>query len=230
MEQLKQLMQAVLSGDQNAMQQFQQLVQDPQQGPQVVQAIQAMAQQGDPDAQQFVQMLQGGQGQPMSAKLGGKLRTVASLNNICPEGYELKIFKAGGTLCKKCMKAQDGTKVTKKPTKPISAADEYKASKKTTPVKKQTKKHYSDEAWNTYSADETGPANRKPDLKGDAARYAQKEKAMDAYDKERKLGMYAPKKKALGGLITPEAVEAFKMKCGGKTKMSKKKTLVGKKK
>jgi hypothetical protein len=44
-----------------------------------------MAQQGDPDAQQLVQMLQGGQEgggapaggeQPMAAKLGGKLRTV----------------------------------------------------------------------------------------------------------------------------------------------------------
>ena len=101
MEKLKQLMQAILAGDQNAIAQFQKIVQDPRQGKQVVQAIQSMAEEGDQDAMQFLQMLQGEQKQTMSAKLGGKLRTVATLNKICPEGYELKIFKAGGTICKK---------------------------------------------------------------------------------------------------------------------------------
>jgi hypothetical protein len=37
MDQLKQLIAAVIAGDQNAMQQFQQLIQDPQQGEQVIQ-------------------------------------------------------------------------------------------------------------------------------------------------------------------------------------------------
>jgi hypothetical protein len=139
MDQLQQLIQAVVSGDQQAMQQFQQLIQDPQQGPQVIQAIQQMAQQGDPGAQQLMQMLGGGQegggeqqappqeGAPMAARLGGKLRTVKVLNNVCPDGYELKSFRAGGTLCKKCMKkAEDGTKIEKKP---ANAAEEFKQAK-----------------------------------------------------------------------------------------------------
>jgi hypothetical protein len=98
-----------------------------------------MAQQGDQDAQQLVQMLQGEQGgqQPMSAKLGGKLRTVQILNNRCPEGFELKLFRAGGTLCKKCMKkAEDGAKIDKKD-KPLNAAEEFKM--KRTKTKKEAK-------------------------------------------------------------------------------------------
>ncbi|KAA6355858.1 MAG: hypothetical protein EZS28_048615, partial [Streblomastix strix] len=136
MDQIQQLIQAVVGGDQAAMQQFQQLLQDPQQGPQVIKALQTLAQQGDQGAQQLLQMLQqggGGQqapaggGQPMAAKLGGKLRTVKALNNICPEGFELKSFKAGGTLCKKCMKkAEDGAKIDKKPS---SVAEEFKQAK-----------------------------------------------------------------------------------------------------
>jgi hypothetical protein len=105
-----------------------------------------LAQQGDQGAQQLIQMLQGGQGggqapqgggqpQPMAARLGGKLRTVKALNNVCPEGYELKSFKAGGTMCKKCMKkAEDGAKIDKK-NKPASVAEEFKQAK----GKKETK-------------------------------------------------------------------------------------------
>jgi hypothetical protein len=138
MDELQQLIAAVVSGDPDAMQQFQQLIQDPQQGPQIVQQVQQLAQQGDPGAQQLVQMLQSGQGQqqPMSAKLGGKLRTVKALNNICPEGYELKLYRAGGTICKKCMKkAEDGTKLEEKPAK--NAAEEFKQNKAKT--KKEVK-------------------------------------------------------------------------------------------
>jgi hypothetical protein len=87
-------------------------------------------------------MLQGGQEggeapaeQPMAAKLGGKLRTVKLLNNQCPDGYELKLFKAGGTMCKKCMKkAEDGAKIEKKD-KPVSVAEEFKKDRN----KKETK-------------------------------------------------------------------------------------------
>lgn len=138
MEQLKQLIQAILSGDQAAMQQFQQLVSDPQQGPQVIKAVQILAEQGDPDARQLIEMMQ--QQAPMSAKLGAKLRTVRMLNNICPEGYELKSFKVGGKVCKRCMKSmQKGDETEKKPTKKESPADEYKNSK---PTEHNAEKHY----------------------------------------------------------------------------------------
>lgn len=211
MEQLKQLMQAVLAGDQQATQQFQQLIQDPQQGPQVVQAIQQMAQQGDTEAQQFVQMLS--QGQPMSAKLGGKLRTVATLNNICPEGYELKVFKAGGTICKRCMKkAENGAKVEKKK---MSAAEEYKASKS-----KLTDKELSSDA--DYSdLPHKGVTHTKASVN---ATKAKQNKEQAAINKNK------ASKKELGGLITKEVADAFVLKCGGSTKSFKeKKALVGKK-
>jgi hypothetical protein len=114
-----------------------------------------LAQQGDQGAQQLIQMLQGGGGgegggqpqggqpqpqggQPMAARLGGKLRTVKTLYDVCPDGYELKSFKAGGTMCKKCMKkAEDGAKLEKE--KPKSVAEEFKQArgknKKETPKK-----------------------------------------------------------------------------------------------
>lgn len=131
MEQIKQLISAIVQGDQQAMQQFQQVMQDPQQGPQIAQAIQAMAQQGDPEAQQFLQMMQqaqqGGGGQPIAARLGAKLQAVKRLYNSCPEGFELKSFRIGGQICKKCMaKKNDGGEVKKKP---MSPAEEYKADK-----------------------------------------------------------------------------------------------------
>lgn len=130
MDELEQLIQGVVSGDPGATQKLQQIIQDPQQGPQVIQAIQQRAQQGDQNANQLLQMLQGGEqggAQPMAARLGGKLRTVKALNDICPDGYELKSYKSGGTLCKKCMKkAEDGTKIEKKP---ANAIEEFKQAK-----------------------------------------------------------------------------------------------------
>ncbi|GMO69620.1 MAG: hypothetical protein Nk1A_8820 [Endomicrobiia bacterium] len=126
-EQLRQLMQAVLAGDQNAIQQFQQILQDPQQGEQVIQVIQSLAQQGDPDAQQFIQLLS--QQQTQSAKLGAKLRTIKTLRGLCPEGFELQTFKIGGKICKKCMKKEHGGEVVETKNKKLSPADEFKKTK-----------------------------------------------------------------------------------------------------
>lgn len=63
---------------------------------------------------EFKQVLQ--QGEPQMAKDGTKLNYLKQLRGQCPEGTELKYFKEGGTICSKCVKAQNGIK-TKKPQK-----------------------------------------------------------------------------------------------------------------
>lgn len=45
------------------------------------------------------------------AKLGTKLQYFKRLHNKCPEGYEMKVFKAGGQLCKRCEKIREGNKI-----------------------------------------------------------------------------------------------------------------------
>ena len=42
------------------------------------------------------------------AKLGAKLNYIKKLNNKCPEGYEVEMFKAGGKPCMRCKKMQEG--------------------------------------------------------------------------------------------------------------------------
>jgi len=50
------------------------------------------------------------------AKKGAKLAYIKKLRGICPEGYEMQYYKAGGQLCKKCMKkAQEGGSVNGDP-------------------------------------------------------------------------------------------------------------------
>ena len=70
-------------------------------------AIQQLGEQGLKQAyQEFMQLIQ--QQQVQAAKFGAKLNYIKSLRGQCPEGYEMKYFKSGGTLCKKCMKKQQG--------------------------------------------------------------------------------------------------------------------------
>lgn len=146
------------------------------------------------------------QEQPMSAKLGAKLKRVMELNGVCPEGYEMKVFKMGGKVCKKCMEAQKGAKLPNKQT----PADEFKNSKK--PAKK------SQADWDTYDGDETGPSNYKPNKKDDDKRWNEKKKAMSAKK--------PIKKNYLGGIIinentAKEFVDRFN--CGGSMKPKKEK-------
>lgn len=96
-QQIVSLIQAAMSGDQQATQQIQQIVQ--------------AAQQGDQRAIQLAQMIQAiyqqmqGQ-QTQAAKFGAKLNHIKKLRGQCPDGYDLQYFKAGGQLCKKCIKKQ----------------------------------------------------------------------------------------------------------------------------
>lgn len=99
-QQIMQLVQAAMSGDQQAKQQIKQIMQDAQQGDkqaeQIAQMIQAVAQQ----------MQEGGQapGAAVQARNGAKLEYIKYLRGQCPPGYEMRYFKAGGRICKKCLK------------------------------------------------------------------------------------------------------------------------------
>lgn len=102
-QQIVQLVQAAMQGDQQAAQQIQQIMQ--------------AAQQGDPQATQIAQMIQAvaqqmQQSQVRAAKFGAKLNYIRQLRGECPEGYEMKYYKSGGKMCKKCIKkAQPGAEL-----------------------------------------------------------------------------------------------------------------------
>lgn len=108
-QQIQQLVAAAMQGDQKAQQQIQQIGQAAQQGDQ--QAAQIMQ-----VIQQVAQQMQGGDQaqQPAMAKQGTKLEYIKSLKGECPEGYEMKYMKAGGSVCpvcqKKAKKAKKGEK------------------------------------------------------------------------------------------------------------------------
>lgn len=124
-QQVVQLVQAAMQGDQKAQQQIQQIMQAAQQGDQqaaqIAQLIQAVAQQMQQQSQEQ---------QVRAAKFGAKLNYIKQLRGDCPEGYETAYYKAGGRLCKKCMKkAQEGDQLT-------SVSDQFKASRNKLPMDK----------------------------------------------------------------------------------------------
>ena len=96
-QQIVQLVQAAMQGDQKAQQQIQQIQQAAQQGNQ--QAVQLMQM-----IQQIAQQLQ--QQQAQVARLGAKLQYINQLRGKCPEGYEMQYFKNGGKTCSKCVAKQ----------------------------------------------------------------------------------------------------------------------------
>ena len=106
-EQIVQLVQNAMQGDQEATQKIQQIMQAAQQGDQ--QAVQ-LAQM----IQQVAQQMQ----QVQSAKFGAKLNYVKQLKGKCPIGYEMRYYKVGGKLCSECIKEE---KESKKPLNPIDA-------------------------------------------------------------------------------------------------------------
>lgn len=107
-QQLVQLVQGYIQGDQQSTQQIQQIMQ--------------AAQSGDQQAIQIAQALQSiMEKMKQFAKFGAKLNYVKYLRGICPDGYEMKTFKKGGALCKKCMKkASEGIQLDSPKSDPIS--------------------------------------------------------------------------------------------------------------
>lgn len=110
--QIVQLVQAAMAGDQKATQYIQQVMQ--------------AAQQGDQQAVQLAQMIQAvaqqmQQQQVQAAKFGAKLNYLRQLKGKCPEGYEMEYYKDGGRLCKRCTQVkQDGGEM-EAPKNPIDA-------------------------------------------------------------------------------------------------------------
>jgi hypothetical protein len=45
---------------------------------------------------------------------GTKLDYIKELKGVCPEGYEMQYFAAGGNLCHRCMKKVEEAKCGKK--------------------------------------------------------------------------------------------------------------------
>lgn len=84
---------------------------------QVVQEIATRAQQGDSKATKAVQFIQqvveASKAQAQKAAHGAKLNYIKNLQGICPEGYEIYFFKAGGQMCRGMKKKECGGKVKK---------------------------------------------------------------------------------------------------------------------
>ena len=112
--QVKQLVQAVAAGDQQAAEQVKQIM--------------AAAEQGDQQALQIAQMIQAEIEAIKSAKRGAKLNYIKSLRGDCPDGEEVVYFKKGGMLCKECQKKHE--KVVAAKGKKMNAIDEFKNRKK----------------------------------------------------------------------------------------------------
>lgn len=74
---------------------------------------------------EFMQMMQ--QQQVRAAKFGAKIDYIRSLRGQCPEGYELQYYKAGGQLCKKCMKKKAMQEGGDFPQNPV---DQFKCGRK----------------------------------------------------------------------------------------------------
>lgn len=117
--QLQKIIQAADQGNEQAVQYIQQVVSE---DPNVIQPLTQIAQQMG--ANNVVAMLQN---LTQSAKFGAKLNYIKRLNGICPEGYEMQLFKAGGRVCKKCMKK---AKMEQGGTAPQSVVDAYKCGRK----------------------------------------------------------------------------------------------------
>lgn len=73
---------------------------------------------------EFMQMMQ--QQQVQAAKFGAKINYIRSLRGQCPEGYELQYYKAGGQLCKKCIRKQ----MMQEEKEPQNPVDQFKCGRK----------------------------------------------------------------------------------------------------
>ena len=168
---------------------------------------------------EFKQVLQQQQGEPQMAKDGTKLNYLKQLRGQCPEGTELKYFKEGGTICSKCVKAQNGIK-TKKPQKQYFKKEtvNFNDTVHTADGKAKSLTDYNgkrlDRRFPAYST-----KDYQADLKGKNGISGKKRAEKQDLITAEKCGGKARMEKCGGkAKITAE-------KCGGKTKMEKGKKL-----
>jgi hypothetical protein len=60
--------------------------------------------------------------------LGAKLNYINYLNGVCPDGYEMRMFKKGGAVCKKCVAKQK--KMEQGGEAPSDPVDAFKCGRK----------------------------------------------------------------------------------------------------
>ena len=124
-EQIVQLVQAAMGGDQQASAQIQQIMEAAQQGDQQAAQLAEMI-------MQVMNQMQGGApeqggGAPVAARNGAKLNYIKKLKGECPEGQQLVYFKEGGRVCKKCIEAAAGGAKVKDGKKEIADFKKKKA-------------------------------------------------------------------------------------------------------
>ena len=107
---IDQVIDGILSNAEETIQKLQELSQkQPEAVQQLVQGIQAKADEGNEDAEQAIEIIKKVNASQKAAH-GAKLQYIKKLQGICPEGYEMAYFKAGGKVCSKCMKVQKKVK------------------------------------------------------------------------------------------------------------------------
>lgn len=134
-QQVIQLVQAAMQGDQQAQKTIEQVMQAAQQGDQqatqIAQLIQAVAQQMQ--QQQQVQ----------AARFGAKLNYIRSLKGLCPDGEEIEYYKSGGNIkkrCKKCeKKMQEGGETPNNPVDAFKCGRKMKKNSQGSKFKQTTK-------------------------------------------------------------------------------------------
>lgn len=88
--------------------------------------IQQMGEEGLKQAYaEFMQQMQ--QQQVRAAKFGAKLNYIKQLRGQCPDGYEVKYFKRGGTVSKECVACKQKQEVKE----PSDAIEAFKCGRKT---------------------------------------------------------------------------------------------------
>lgn len=79
---------------------LQQKMQDPNGQTELQQLYNQFVQESNGATEQVVAQ----QSAPTMARMGAKINHIKRVYGMCPEGYELKSFKIGGKVCKKCQK------------------------------------------------------------------------------------------------------------------------------
>lgn len=83
-------------------------------------AIQQLGEEGLKQAYaEFMQVMK--QQQVRAAKFGAKLNYIKQLRGQCPDGYEVKYFKSGGSVTKKCVACEQKAKEVAMPSDPVEA-------------------------------------------------------------------------------------------------------------
>lgn len=123
----QQIKTAAEQGDQNAAQ-IVEAAKQIQSEEQLAQIQQAM-QQGDESAIAVMAVFVADQ-YAQSAKFGAKLNYIKSLRGICPDGYEVEYFKAGGQICKKCVAKKKQSTIKKEEGGNMSALEAFRCGGK----------------------------------------------------------------------------------------------------